>query len=154
MLRWAGAAILLAVSTPAFAADWYFVAASTDATNISFIDKDSIRDSESGYLRASMFSLWAAPRDGVLAYRFDIEVDCAAKRGRMIAYEPFDASYKSQGEHALQEDWIDSGRQGVTISDFICARGKLGPDNLAAGHDLPFDTGKAMLADRAKRNTK
>ncbi|MCW3846354.1 hypothetical protein OF829_03815 [Sphingomonas sp. LB-2] len=152
MLRLAGAAILLAVSTPASAADWYFVAAAKDGSNISFIDRDSIRDGESGYVRASMFSLWAEPTDGMLAYRFEIEIDCAGKRGRMIAFEPFDTSYKSLGEKTLPNEWIDSGTQGAAISTFICDHGKLGPDNVAAGHQLPFDTGKAMLADRARRN--
>jgi hypothetical protein len=72
MLRLAGAAILMAFSTPAHAEDWYYVSSAKDLANISFIDKDSIRDTGNGTLHASMFSLLAQPdEEGGTAFRFD-----------------------------------------------------------------------------------
>ena len=40
--------------------------------------------------------------------------------------------------------------QGASVTDFVCAKGKASGENRPAGRQLPFDTGKAMLADLAK----
>ena len=153
MLRLAGAAILMAFSTPAYADDWYYVSSAKDLANISFIDKDSIRETDAGTLRAAMFSVLAKPdEEGGSAFRFEIEVNCTRHQSRLVAYEIFDADRKSQGKSEMDSDWeaIEGETQGDTIATFICGKGKLGPTNLAAGSALPFDSGKAMLAALAK----
>jgi hypothetical protein len=48
----------------------------------------------------------------------------------------------------MDNEWeqIDRDTQGETIADFVCSKGKLGAENIAAGHTLPFDSGRTMLA--------
>jgi hypothetical protein len=157
MLRLAGAAILMAFSTPAYAADWYYVSNATDFANISFIDKDSIRDGEPGITRASMFSLLAQPEgDDAMAYRFEIEVKCGSKESRLVAAEVFDSARTPRGQQPMETDWspLDPGTQGETVAAFVCGKGKPGAANRSAGKQLPFDTGKVMLADLAKAHGK
>ena len=151
------AAILMAFSTPAYAADWYYVSNATDFANISFIDKDSIRDGEPGITRASMFSLLAEPEDGdAMAYRFEIEVNCRSKESRLVSAEVFDSARKPRGEQPMVTDWspLEAGTQGEAVTDFICSKGKTGGTAPSAGKQLPFDTGKVMLADLAKAHGK
>lgn len=154
MLRLAGAALLMAVSTPAYASDWYFISAAKDLANISFVDKDSIRDTGDGSTHASMFALLAAPQDGVLAYRFEIAINCGKRESRLISAETYDEAHQPMGEDAMEDEWkpIAPNSQGAPVADFICGKGKLGADNLPAGRALPFETGKAMLI--AQGNTK
>lgn len=157
MLRLAAAAILMAFSTPALAADWYYVSNASDYGNISFIDKDSIRDGDAGVTRASMFSLLAAPEDDdAMAYRFEIEVKCSSNESRLVAAEVFDKSRKPRGEQPMTTDWspIEAGTQGQSVSAFVCSEGKPAAVNRPAGKQLPFDTGKVMLADLAKAGAK
>ena len=153
MLRLAGAAILMAFSTPAYAADWYYVSNATDYANISFIDKDSIRDNAEGNTRASMFAVLATPEDdGTIAYRFEIEINCKANMSRLVAAELYDGDRKPQGETPMTTEWspVEPGTQGEGVTMFVCSRGKPSSANPAAGRQLPFDTGKTMLAARAK----
>jgi len=157
MLRLAGAALLaMAVSTPAYASDWYFVAAAKDQSIVSFVDKDSISDIGGGKMRASMFSLFADPKDDAEAYRFEIEIDCNGRRSRLVGYEIFDSAHQMTGKNSLDNEWqgIEAGSPGETVAAFICGKGKLGPDNEAAGAELPFDKARAMIDARAKRNAK
>lgn len=150
MLRLAGAALLMAVSTPAYASDWYFVSAANDRANISFVDKDSIRDTGDGSMHASMFALLAEPNDGVLAYRFEIEINCGKRQSRLVSAETYDEAHQPMGEDAMNDDWkpIAAKSQGAPVADFICGKGKPGADNPPAGSALPFETGKAMLIAR------
>ena len=154
MLRLAGAALLMAVSTPAYASDWYFVSAAKDLANISFVDTDSIRDAGDGSTHASMFSLLAEPEDGVSAYRFEIAINCGKRESRLVSAETYDTAHQPMGEEAMEDDWkpIAASSQGAPVADFICGKGTPGADNASAGHALPFETGKAMLI--AGGNTK
>jgi hypothetical protein len=155
MLRLAGAAILMAVSTPAYAADWYYVSNATDFTNISFIDKDSIRDNDEGNTRASMFSVLAEPEDdGAMAYRFEIEINCTSRQSRLVAAEVFGAGRVPRGEQPMDGDWspVEPATQGASVTDYVCSRGKPSKENPSAGRQLPFDTGMAMLDNLARRN--
>jgi len=152
MLRLAGAALLMAVSTPAYASDWYFVAADEHYANISFIDKDSIHATADGNLSASMFSLLAKPEDNASAYRFEIEVNCGKQLSRLVSAEIYDEAHQPQGDEAMDGDWspIAPDTQGAYVSAFICSKGQAGPDNVSAGHALPFDTGMTILTARSK----
>ena len=154
MLRLAGAVLLMAVSTPAYASDWYFVSAANDRANISFVDKDSVRDAGDGTMHASMFALLAEPDDGVSAYRFEIAINCSKRASRLISAETYDAAHAPMGEEAMDDDWkpIEANTQGVDVADFICSNGKPGADNPSAGRALPFEAGKRMLI--ARGNTK
>ena len=155
MLRLAGAAILMAFSTPAYAADWYYVSNASNYSNISFIDKDSIREDDAGLTRASMFSLLAKPEDDdALAYRFEIEFNCRSKESRLVAAEVYDSARNPRGETPMTGDWspVEPATQGASVADFVCSKGKTGAT--AAGRQLPFDTGAAMLANLAKAGGK
>jgi hypothetical protein len=161
MLRLAGAAILMAFSLmgfsgPAYAADWYYVTNATDYANISFIDKDGIREDDAGITHASMFSLLAvAEDDGVIAYRFELQVKCRSRESRLVAATTYDGTRTSRGEEAMTTDWdaTEAGTQGETVTDYICSKGKSGTA-ASSGKQLPFDAGRTMLADLAKAGAK
>jgi len=148
MLRLAGLGILLAAASPAQATDWRYVDSATNLDNISFIDKDSIHANAGGNLVGAMFSVMARVEDGASAYRFTIEVDCAAKKSRLLTGEMFDAAHKSQGESNIGAEWeaVDPGSQGQTITDFICSKGASRAQEPSAGADYPFAKAAEMLA--------
>lgn len=152
MLRLAAAALAMMVSTPAFAADWYFVASADDHANISFIDKDSIEQTGST-MHAAMFSLLAeVDGNGASAYRFVIEIDCQARTSRLVAAEIYDEDHKPLGENPMETEWapIQPDTQGEIISNFVCSRGKLTAETPGVGKALPFEAGRKMLAERAR----
>ncbi|RYY28195.1 MAG: hypothetical protein EOP62_03035 [Sphingomonadales bacterium] len=146
---------LLFVAAPAHADDWYYVDASDDLSNISFIDKDSIKPNAAGNLLGAMYSVLSEEEDGVVAYRFLLEVDCKANKSRLTAAELFDAKMVSDGVSDMAGEWetVAAGTQGGAISGFICAKGV--GNQPSVGSALPFAKGRAMLTEmRTKGSTK
>ena len=152
MLKSAVLVLLLAAASPAHASDWFYVDSSKDLSNISFVDKDSIRQNADGNSVASMYSVLAEEEDGAVAYRFTIEVECRSRKSHLVAAEIFDPKLVSGGITDMNGDWepVDPGTQGDTITAFICSKGA-NATVASAGSALPFDKGRAMLAEmRAK----
>lgn len=152
MLRMAGAALLLIVAAPASAADWIYADSAADGANISFIDKDAIVPGEAGILRAPMFSLLAEEEEGASAYRFLVEADCTKKLTRLTTAEMFDIEHVSKGVETIASEWEApaSETQGETVLNFICTKGASAKGNPSMGSALPFDSGKALLAEKQK----
>jgi hypothetical protein len=151
MLRLAAAVLAMAIPAPAWAADWYYIDSADDGTNISFIDKDSLA-ANGDLVRASMFSLLAEPdEEGGIAFRFTIDFDCKARTSRLISAEIYDEDRKGGGEFTVEAEAkpIEPDTQGDKIGAFVCSGGKVTADTLSAGKALPFETGRAMLAERA-----
>lgn len=145
----AGIGLWLAMAaTPAAASDWYFIDMSSDNSNISFVDKDSIRDNGGGRTVGAIFSLLdAADEDGLIAYRFTVEFDCPAMRSRMLMFEAFKPDRSSLGEEVVPDDWkpVSPDTQGGRFAHFICSKGTDGARAKSAGSALPFDAGRAVL---------
>jgi hypothetical protein len=152
MLKTAAVVVLLAAAVPAQATDWYYVDSADDASNISFIDKDSIAATAQGALKATMYSVLAQEEDGAVAYRFAIEVKCGTRESRLMSAESFDPALASQGVSDMGGEWspTDKGTQGETILNFVCSRGASSPGSKPLGSAYPFSIGRRMLADRAK----
>ncbi|WP_366810978.1 surface-adhesin E family protein [Sphingomonas sp.] len=140
-------AVMLAGASPALAADWYYVDEAQDGTSVTYVDKDSIKADNDGYLGATMFSMLAEAEDGTKAYRFTLVVDCAGKRSKLTGGEAFGENQVSAGYNSIPAEWqaTDPGSQGDTITGFICAGGKTGA--ASAGAALPFDAAAKKLAE-------
>jgi hypothetical protein len=148
-LKLAAAAALLGLSAPAYAADWYYVDASTQHTDASFIDMDSVVEDAAGKTRAAMFSVLAQVEEGAIAYRFIIELDCKANTSRLRSGEGFGPDKASLGVDEIPGDWEPTapGSQGATISKFVCTRGASNPASKSLGAAFPFEHGRKILAD-------
>jgi len=152
----AAIALSLAAFAPAPAQDWYYVDSDTGHANISFIDKASIRTNAGGNAEAAMFSVLAADEDGAAAFRFVIEVQCAAGKSRLMTGETFDSALKSSGADAMDSEWesVDPGTQGESIQKFVCSKGASMPESKSLGSALPLAKGRAMLAEMAGKASK
>ncbi|MES2987393.1 MAG: hypothetical protein V4808_05780 [Pseudomonadota bacterium] len=146
----------LATSAPAPASDWYYVDADSKGTNITFIDKSSIRTNSAGNTEAAMFSVLAADDQGTSAYRFIVEFQCEAAKSRLMTGEMFDPALKSDGPADMGADWegTAAGSQGDTILQFVCTKGASRPDSNSLGDALPLAKGRAMLAERVAKGIK
>lgn len=145
----AAAAASLGLAAPASAADWFYVDASKEHSNASFIDKDSITVDSAGKTKAAMFSVMAEPDEGAIAYRFTLELDCAANTSRLVTGEGFGLNRASMGVDQINGGWepVEQGTQGDTISRFICSGGKSNPASKSLGSALPFDHGVRIMAE-------
>lgn len=145
----AAAAASLGLSAPASAADWFYVDASTGHTSASFIDKQSIVTDSSGKTKAAMFAVLSEEDEGAIAYRFVIEVDCAAQTSRLLTGEGFGKDKASQGVDQINGAWepVDPRSQGGTITKFVCTRGESNPTSKSLGAAFPFEKGLQILAE-------
>jgi hypothetical protein len=138
--------MLLAAAMPAQASNWYYVDSASDQANITFIDKDSIKE-DGGNLTAFMFSLLDQAEDGAAAYRFMVTFDCRGGRSRLLTGEMYDTARKPHGAEDMGADWETNapGTQGSTIQNFVCSRGAKAAATDVAGSELPFDRGRVLL---------
>lgn len=151
--QFAALALSLAAAAPAPASDWYYVDADAKGTNITFIDKGSIRANAAGNTEAALFSVLAKDEDGAAAYRFVVEFQCAAAKSRLMTGEMFDAALKSDGAGDMGAEWeaTDPGSQGETILKFVCTNGASATVDKSLGDALPLAKGRALLAARAAK---
>lgn len=153
----AGIAILLAAAAPG-PADWYFVDSASDNQNISFMDQANIHESATGTLTAAMYSVLAEDQaDGTAAYRFTVEIDCTGHRSRLVTGEAFDVHQASHGEQRLDADWeaVTKGSQGESVETFVCSHGATrAAGSVSLGSALPFERGRAMLAELRAKDSK
>lgn len=148
------AAIALSLTNAAAAdSDWYYVDADSKGSNITFIDKGSIRTNAGGFTEAAMFSVLAQDEEGISAYRFIVEFDCPANRSHLMTGEMFDSALKSDGPSDMGVEWegTDPGTQGETILKFVCSKGASAPDSKSLGAAFPLAKGRAILAERAAK---
>lgn len=148
----------IALSLAAIAApgsDWYYVDADANGSNITFIDKASIRANEAGNTEAVMFSVLAQDDEGTAAYRFLVEFQCGAAKSRLVTGEMFDSALKSDGAADMGAEWegTDPGTQGETILKFVCSKGSSQPGSTSLGDALPLAKGRALLAERAAKRS-
>ena len=150
------AALALSLGAFAPADDWYYVDADARGSNITFIDKTSIRTNAAGNTEAAMFSVLAKDTEGAAAYRFIVEFKCTEAKSRLVTGEMFDAALESDGAADMGAEWdgTDPGTQGETILKFVCSKGASVPASKSLGDALPLATGRAMLAERVAKGSK
>lgn len=150
------AAIALSLAAAAApGSDWFYVDADSKGSNITFIDKASIRTNPAGNTEAALFSVLAKDVEGASAYRFIVEFQCSAAKSRLMTGEMFDATLKSDGAADMGADWegTDPGTQGETILKFVCTKGASQSASQSLGDALPLAKGRAMLAERAAKRS-
>lgn len=139
---------LLGAASPATATDWYQTSESAYATNMNFVDRDSIRASGAGRL-ARIYQVSSTPdENGAAAIEALIEYDCAAPRRRFMHLTGFDETgrriFDSRGSGVWGE--VVRGTQDHAAREFACSDGRSPDASASWGADYPFARARALLA--------
>jgi surface-adhesin protein E len=104
-LRGLAALALFGGAGPAAAADWYLTSESAYATNVSFIDKDSIL--AAGTIRQAQLYMVLAEADdeGAAAIDVRMEYDCSAPRRRFLRLVGFDEAGRQVYDNPGSRIW-------------------------------------------------
>lgn len=150
MRRGLAALALFGGAGPAAAADWYLTSESAYATNVSFVDKDSI--TASGALRqAQLYMVLAeADEDGAAAIDALMEYDCSEPRRRFMRLAGFDEAGRRLYDGPGSGSWaaVVPGTQDSASRDFVCSGGRSLDVSASHGAAYPFARARALLARR------
>jgi hypothetical protein len=139
---------VLCAASPAAATDWYQTSESAYATNMSFMDRDSIH--ASGAIRlVRIYQVSSTPDgNGAAAIEALMEYDCAEPRRRFMHLIGFDESgrrlFDSRGSGIWGE--VVRGTQDNAAREFACSDGRSLDASASWGEDYPFARARALLA--------
>lgn len=139
---------LLGTAGPAAAADWYLTSESAYATNVSFVDRDSIRASGS-FGRAQLYMVMAeADENGAAAIDVLVEYDCSEPRRRFMRLVAFDEAGRRLHDVPGSRTWapVVPGSQESVSRDFACSGGRSLDVSASYGAAYPFARARALLA--------
>ncbi|MEA3014489.1 MAG: hypothetical protein QOD42_3034 [Sphingomonadales bacterium] len=138
----------LGLAGPAAAADWYLTSESAYATNVSFVDKDSIHASGT-FRQAQLYMVMAeADESGAAAMDVVMEYDCSEPRRRLIHIVGFDEAGRRLHDEPGSRTWapVAPGTQDSASRDFVCSRGRSPDVSASYGAAYPFARARALLA--------
>lgn len=147
-LRGLAALALLGGAGQAAAADWYLTSESAYATNVSFMDKDSILASGT-FRQAQLYMVLAeADEDGAAAIDVRMEYDCAEPRRRFLHLVGFDEAGRQVYDNAGSRVWapVVGGTQDHASRAFACSGGRSLDASASHGAAYPFASARALLA--------
>jgi hypothetical protein len=137
-----------AFATPAAARNWYLTSESAYATNMNFVDRDSIQASGTSRI-AHVYQVRSAPdEDGAAAVDATMEYDCVEPRGRFMRLVGFDEQSRQIADTPGSRIWraVARGTQEYEAREFACSDGRSLDASASWGVDYPFDRARALLA--------
>jgi hypothetical protein len=138
---------LFGIAGPAAAADWYLTSESAYATNVSFVDKDSIIAS-GNFRQAQLYMVRAeAGENGSAANDVLMEYDCSEPRRRFLRIVSFDEAGRRLYDGPGSRIWapVVSGTQDGASRDFVCSGGRSLDASASYGPVYPFARARALL---------
>ncbi|HEV7661143.1 MAG TPA: surface-adhesin E family protein [Allosphingosinicella sp.] len=139
---------LLGVAGPAAAADWYLTSESAYATNVIFVDEDSILAS-GAFRQARIYMVLAeADEDGASAIDVLMEFDCTEPRRRFLRLVGFNEAERRLYDSPGSRTWapVVPGTQDKASRDFVCSGGRSLDVSASHGAAYPFAVARALLA--------
>jgi hypothetical protein len=139
---------LFGIADPAAAADWYLTSESAYATNVSFVDRDSITAS-GAFRQAQLYMVMAeADESGAAAMDVWMEYDCSEPRRRFMHIVGFDEAGHRLHDGPGSRTWapVVPGTQDNASRDFACSGGRSLDASASYGAAYPFASARALLA--------